>query len=152
MAGSLNRVTLIGNLAADPEIKSMQSGKNFARFRMATTESWSDRQSGERKEETEWHSIVVWNEGLVDNVVAKYLYKGSKVYIEGALKTRKWQDQSGADRYSTEVVLKGYSAQIILLDGKDRSRDVGEERAPRGKPAPASQRSLREDIDDEIPF
>ena len=116
MAGSLNKVMLIGNLGADPEIRSFQNGGKVANLRVATTETWKDRNTGERQERTEWHSVAIFSEGLV-NVVERYLKKGSKVYIEGKLQTRKWQDQSGNDRYSTEVVLRGFDGTLTMLDG-----------------------------------
>ena len=116
MAGSLNKVMLIGNLGADPEIRSFQNGGKVANLRIATSETWKDRQTGERKEKTEWHTVAIFTEGLV-GVVERYLKKGSKVFVEGKLQTRKWQDQSGADRYSTEVVLQGPGAVMTMLDG-----------------------------------
>ena len=115
MAGSLNKVMLIGNLGADPEIRSFQNGGKVANLRVATTETWKDRNTGERQERTEWHSVAIFSEGLV-NVVERYLKKGSKVFIEGKLQTRKWQDQSGNDRYSTEVVLRGFDGTLTMLD------------------------------------
>lgn len=116
MAGSVNKVILIGNLGADPEVKSFQNGGRIANLRIATSESWKDRQTGERKERTEWHSVVIQSEGLV-GVVERYLRKGSKVYIEGQLRTRKWQDQSGNDRYTTEVSVGGTGGVLTMLDG-----------------------------------
>lgn len=116
MAGSLNKVMLIGNLGADPEIRSFQNGGKVANLRIATSESWKDRQTGERKEKTEWHTVAIFSEGLV-GVVERYLKKGSKVYIEGKLQTRKWQDQNGQDRYSTEVVIQGLGGVLTMLDG-----------------------------------
>jgi single-strand DNA-binding protein len=118
MAGSLNKVMLIGNLGADPEVRSFQNGGKVANLRIATSETWKDRNTGERQERTEWHSVAIFSEGLV-NVVENYLRKGSKVYIEGQLQTRKWQDQSGNDRYSTEVVLRGFNGTLLMLDGRD---------------------------------
>jgi single-strand DNA-binding protein len=115
MAGSVNRVILIGNLGADPEVKSFQSGGQIATMRIATSESWKDRQSGERKERTEWHSVVISGDGLV-GVVERYLRKGSKVYVEGQLRTRKWQDRDGNDRYSTEIVVAGRGGALTMLD------------------------------------
>lgn len=117
MAGSVNKVILIGNLGGDPEIRTFQNGGKLASFRLATTERWKDRNSGEKKEKTEWHTVSVFAEGLVGNV-EQYLKKGSKCYVEGQLETRKWQDQSGADRYSTEVVIRPYQGQIEFLDGR----------------------------------
>ena len=116
MAGSLNKVMLIGNLGADPEIRSFQNGGKVANLRIATSETWKDKNSGERQERTEWHTVAIFSEGLV-NVVERFLKKGSKVYIEGKLQTRKWQDQNGQDRYSTEVVLRGFDGTLTMLDG-----------------------------------
>jgi single-strand DNA-binding protein len=116
MAGSLNKVMLIGNLGADPEIRSFQNGGKVANLRIATSETWKDRNTGERQERTEWHTVAIFSEGLV-GVVERFLRKGSKVYIEGQLQTRKWQDQSGNDRYSTEVVLRGMNGTLTMLDG-----------------------------------
>ena len=116
MAGSVNKVILIGNLGADPEIRSFQNGGKVANLRIATSENWKDKNTGERQERTEWHSVAIFSEGLI-GVVERYLRKGSKVYIEGSLQTRKWQDQSGNDRYSTEVVLRGMNGTLTMLDG-----------------------------------
>ncbi|MDF2384537.1 single-stranded DNA-binding protein [Nostoc ellipsosporum NOK] len=116
MAGSVNKVILVGNLGRDPESRSFQNGGKVVELRIATSESWKDRNSGERKEKTEWHTVKVFNEGLA-NVAERYLRKGSKVYIEGALTTRKWQDQNGQDRYSTEIVLQGFNSVLTMLDG-----------------------------------
>ncbi|MDZ4138600.1 MAG: single-stranded DNA-binding protein [Erythrobacter sp.] len=116
MAGSLNKVMLIGNLGADPEIRSFQNGGKVANLRIATSETWKDRQTGERKEKTEWHTVAIFSEGLV-GVVERYLKKGSKVFVEGKLQTRKWQDQSGQDRYSTEIVIQGLGGTLTMLDG-----------------------------------
>jgi len=116
MAGSVNKVILVGNLGADPQSKSFQNGGKVVNLRIATSESWKDKMSGERKEKTEWHSVAIFNEGLA-NVAERFLRKGSKVYIEGALQTRKWQDQSGNDRYSTEIVLQGFNSVLTMLDG-----------------------------------
>tara|TARA_R110000787_G_scaffold86057_9_gene183318 strand:- start:13027 stop:13557 length:531 start_codon:yes stop_codon:yes gene_type:complete len=118
MAGSVNKVILIGNVGADPEIRFAQSGGKIANIRLATSESWKDKQSGERREKTEWHRIVCFSPGLSD-VIERYVKKGSKLYIEGKLQTRKWQDQSGNDRYSTEVVLDGFGSTLTMLDGRD---------------------------------
>ncbi|WP_260480128.1 single-stranded DNA-binding protein [Bartonella quintana] len=117
MAGSLNKVILIGNLGADPEIRRLNSGDQVANLRIATSESWRDRNTNERKERTEWHNIVIFNENLV-KVVEQYLKKGSKIYIEGQLQTRKWQDQNGNDRYTTEIVLQKYRGELQMLDGR----------------------------------
>ncbi len=116
MAGSVNKVILVGNLGADPEVKSFQNGGKVCNLRIATSETWKDRNSGERKERTEWHTVAIFSEGLV-GVAERFLRKGSKVYIEGQLRTRKWQDQSGNDRYSTEVVLQGLGSVLTMLDG-----------------------------------
>ncbi|WGW02791.1 single-stranded DNA-binding protein [Tropicibacter oceani] len=116
MAGSVNKVILVGNLGRDPEVRSFQNGGKVCNLRIATSETWKDRNTGERREKTEWHSVAIFQEGLV-RVAEQYLRKGSKVYIEGQLQTRKWQDQSGQDRYSTEVVLQGYGGSLVMLDG-----------------------------------
>ncbi|WP_375609463.1 MULTISPECIES: single-stranded DNA-binding protein [unclassified Bartonella] len=129
MAGSLNKVILIGNLGADPEIRRLNSGDQVANLRIATSESWRDRNTNERKERTEWHSIVIFNENLV-KVAEQYLKKGSKIYIEGQLQTRKWQDQNGNDRYTTEVVLQKYRGELQMLDG--RGAAGGEQGASQG--------------------
>ena len=118
MAGSVNKVILVGNLGRDPEVRSFQNGGKVCNLRIATSENWKDRSTGERREKTEWHSVAIFQEGLV-RVAEQYLRKGSKVYIEGQLQTRKWQDQSGADRYSTEVVLQGFGGTLVMLDGRD---------------------------------
>lgn len=117
MAGSLNKVMLIGNLGADPEIRSFQNGGKVANLRIATSETWKDKNTGERQERTEWHNVAIFSEGLV-GVVERYLKKGSKVYVEGQLQTRKWQDQSGQDRYTTEVVIRGLNGTLTMLDGR----------------------------------
>lgn len=117
MAGSVNKVILVGNLGRDPEVRSFQNGGKVCNLRIATSETWKDRNTGERRERTEWHSVAIFQEGLV-RVAEQYLRKGSKVYIEGQLQTRKWQDQSGADRYSTEVVLQGFGGTLVMLDGR----------------------------------
>ncbi|MBN7786639.1 MULTISPECIES: single-stranded DNA-binding protein [Ponticoccus] len=118
MAGSVNKVILIGNLGRDPEVRTFQNGGKVCNLRIATSETWKDRNTGERKERTEWHSVAIFQEGLV-RVCEQYLRKGSKVYIEGQLQTRKWQDQSGQDRYSTEVVIQGFGGSLQMLDGRD---------------------------------
>ena len=124
MSGSLNRVMLIGNLGADPVTRNFQNGSKVCNLRIATSETWKDRSTGERRERTEWHSVAIFSEGLV-RVAEQYLKKGSKVYIEGQLQTRKWQDQSGADRYSTEVVLQGFGSTLTMLDGVDGNLSGG---------------------------
>ena len=153
MAGSLNKVLLIGRLGADPEIKQMVNGKNVARLSIATSQSWKDKSSGEKKEKTEWHRIVIFNEGLV-NVVQQYLKKGANIYVEGQLSTRKWKDEkTGQDKYSTEIVLQGYNSSLTMLDGKsknDNSNLVSEN----NKSSLPNENSSQEttDLDDEIPF
>lgn len=117
MAGSVNKVILVGNLGADPEIRRTQDGRPIANLRVATSENWRDKQSGERRERTEWHRVVIFNEGLC-RIAEQYLRKGAKIYLEGQLQTRKWQDQSGQDRYSTEVVLQGFNSQLTMLDSR----------------------------------
>ncbi|HWT61539.1 MAG TPA: single-stranded DNA-binding protein [Ochrobactrum sp.] len=124
MAGSVNKVILVGNLGADPEIRRLNSGDQIANLRIATSESWRDRQTGERKDRTEWHSVVIFNENLA-KVAEQYLKKGSKVYIEGALQTRKWQDQNGNDRYSTEIVLQKFRGELQMLDSRGEGGDQG---------------------------
>jgi single-strand DNA-binding protein len=160
MAGSVNKVILIGNLGADPEIRRTQDGRPIANLRVATSETWRDKATGERREKTEWHRVVIFNEGLC-KVVEQYLKKGSKVYLEGALQTRKWQDKDGQDRYSTEVVLQGFNSQLQMLDKIGGGGDFGSE--PGGsdfgssgpqtrKPVPVGAGGKRGDMDDEIPF
>ena len=152
MAGSLNKVLLIGRLGADPEIKQMVNGKNVARLSLATSQTWKDKNSGERKEKTEWHRVVIFNEGLV-NVVQQYLKKGANVYVEGQLTTRKWKDESsGQDKYSTEIVLQGYNSSLTMLDGKaksDNSNLVNESKSSLPNDTNTQENS---DLDDEIPF
>ncbi|WP_442678157.1 single-stranded DNA-binding protein [Sphingomonas sp. ASY06-1R] len=167
MAGSVNKVILVGNLGRDPESRSFQNGGKVVELRIATSESWKDRNSGERKEKTEWHTVKVFSEGLA-NVAEKYLRKGSKVYLEGALQTRKWQDQSGADRYSTEIVLQGFNATLVLLDKRDgegggRSGgwddDGGSDfnssyagNSGGGAPSGGRPAAFDSDLDDDVPF
>ena len=148
---SVNKVILIGNLGADPEIRRTQDGKPIANLRIATSETWRDKASGERREKTEWHRVVIFNDGLCW-VAEKYLKKGAKVHIEGALQTRKWQDKDGADRYSTEVVLQGFNATLTMLDGRGEG-DAGTSAPPprERKPAPAAS-SRRDDLDDDLPW
>ena len=124
MAGAVNKVILIGNLGADPEVRTFQNGGKVCNIRIATSENWKDKNTGERREKTEWHTVAIFQEGLV-RVAEQYLRKGSKVYIEGKLQTRKWQDQSGQDRYSTEVVLNGYDGTLTMLDGRNDSGGGG---------------------------
>ncbi len=123
MAGSVNKVILVGNLGRDPEVRSTQDGRDVANFTLATSESWKDRNTGERKEKTEWHRVVIFNEGLV-NIVKNYLKKGSKVYIEGQLQTRKWTDQSGQEKFTTEIVLQGFGSQLTMLDARTREGEI----------------------------
>ncbi len=153
MAGSVNKVILVGNLGRDPEIRTTQDGKEIANFSIATSESWKDRNTGERKEKTEWHRIVVFNENLV-KVVKSYVKKGSKLYIEGALQTRKWTDKDGQEKYSTEVVLQGYNGSLTMLDGKrdgESSYDSGGYN--QSQPSqPQRQQAAPQLADDEIPF
>ena len=124
MAGSVNKVILVGNLGADPEVRSFQNGGKVCNIRIATSESWKDRMTGERKDRTEWHSVAIFSEGLV-GVAERFLRKGSKVYVEGQLRTRKWQDQSGQDRYTTEVVLQGFDTKLVLLDAREGGSSGG---------------------------
>jgi len=153
MAGSLNKVQLIGRLGADPEIKQMVNGKSVARLSVATSQSWKDKSSGERKEKTEWHRVVIFNEGLV-NVVQQYVKKGANVYIEGQLSTRKWKDeQSGQDKYSTEIVLQGYNSSLTMLDS--RNNTTGNSNLVSEKKSSLPSENLNQensDLDDEIPF
>ena len=124
MAGSLNKVMIIGNLGADPEVRSFQNGGKVCNLRIATSENWKDKNTGERQERTEWHTVAIFSEGLV-NVCERFLRKGSKVFIEGQLQTRKWQDQSGNDRYSTEIVLRGFNGTLTMLDGRNEGGSGG---------------------------
>jgi single-strand DNA-binding protein len=152
MAGSLNKVLLIGRLGADPEIKQMVNGKNVARLSIATSQSWKDKSSGERKEKTEWHRVVIFNEGLV-NVVQQYLKKGANVYIEGQLTTRKWKDEaSGQDKYSTEIVLQGYNSSLTMLDGKNKSENSNLVTENKSSLPNDNMSQTNSDLDDEIPF
>ncbi|OJF91069.1 single-stranded DNA-binding protein [Pararhizobium antarcticum] len=174
MAGSVNKVILIGNLGADPEIRRTQDGKPIANLNIATSESWRDRNSGERKEKTEWHRVVIFNEGLC-KVAEQYLKKGATVYIEGQLQTRKWQDKDGQDRYSTEVVLQGFNSTLTMLGGRGDGQGAGASRggsdygssgggddyerpsAPAGRSSGSGSGSsnnsnFSRDMDDDIPF
>ncbi len=160
MAGSVNKVILIGNLGADPEIRTLNSGDRVANLRLATSETWRDRQTGERREKTEWHRVVVFNDNIV-RVAENYLKKGSKIYVEGALQTRKWSDNSGTEKFSTEVVLQKFRGELTMLDGRggDAERDEGGGYAG-GSYQPSGQKlqpqgaaeSFSADLDDEIPF
>ena len=152
MAGSLNKALLIGRLGADPEIKQMVNGKSVARLSLATSQSWKDKNTGEKKEKTEWHRVVVFNEGLV-NVVQQYLKKGAQVYIEGQISTRKWKDeQSGQDKYSTEVVIQGYNSSLTMLGGGGGGISNDTTSQPLSKNTDEGSRSTQNDLDDEIPF
>ena len=152
MAGSLNKVLLIGRLGADPEIKQMVNGKNVARLSIATSQSWKDKNSGERKEKTEWHRVVIFNEGLI-NVVQQYLKKGANVYIEGQLSTRKWKDEASCqDKYSTEIVLQGYNSSLTMLDGKNKSGTNNLVNDEKSSLPDENIKQVGNDLDDEIPF
>jgi len=166
MAGSVNKVILVGNLGRDPEIRSTQDGMRIANLAVATSETWRDKMSGERKERTEWHRVVIFNERLAE-VAEKYLKKGSKVYIEGALQTRKWTDNSGQERYTTEIVLQRFRGELTMLDGAGGARGAGGPPAEGGydegyagggfgdearAAAPARSRTPVNDLDDDIPF
>ena len=152
MAGSLNKVQLIGRLGADPEVKQMVNGKNVARLSIATSQSWKDKTSGERKEKTEWHRVVIFNEGLV-NVVQQYLKKGANVYVEGQLSTRKWKDEStGQDKYSTEIVLQGYNSSLTMLDGRNKNESSNLVSDNKSSLPKDSLNQDNTDLDDEIPF
>ncbi len=159
MAGSVNKVILIGNLGADPEIRTLNSGDRVANLRIATSETWRDRGSGERKERTEWHRVVIFNDNLV-KVAESYLKKGSKVYVEGAIQTRKWTDQSGQEKYSTEVVLQKFRGELTMLDGRGGEGGGDDDYAgasaggggfQRAQPS-GPKESFTADLDDEIPF
>jgi single-strand DNA-binding protein len=158
MAGSVNKVIIVGNLGRDPEMRTFQNGGKICNLRIATSETWRDKQTGERKERTEWHSVAIMSEPLA-KIAEQYLRKGSKVYIEGQLETRKWQDQSGQDRYSTEVVLRPYRGELTLLDapgGQDRQDSGGYDDRPAPQVGfdgrPTESRAPARDLDDEIPF
>ena len=160
MAGSVNKVILIGNLGRDPEVRSFQNGGKVCNLTIATSENWRDKQSGERKERTEWHRVAIFSEGLV-RIAEQYLKKGSKIYIEGQLETRKWQDQSGADRYTTEVVLRNYGSTLTMLDGRNDGGGQGGGSSDYGSgggggydsgPAPSGGGGGGGNFDDEIPF
>ncbi|MGC1498007.1 MAG: single-stranded DNA-binding protein [Sulfitobacter sp.] len=173
MAGSVNKVIIIGNLGRDPEVRSFQNGGKVCNLTVATSENWKDKNTGERKERTEWHRVAIFNEGLV-RIAEQYLRKGSKVYLEGQLQTRKWQDQSGADRYSTEVVLQGFNGTLTMLDGRDGGGSGGGgggggydsgpsggdyggggggyDSGPSGGSSGGGGGNSSRDLDDEIPF
>jgi single-strand DNA-binding protein len=149
MAGSLNKVLLIGRLGADPEIKQMVNGKSVARLSLATSQSWKDKNTGEKKEKTEWHRIVVFNEGLV-NVVQQYLKKGAQVYIEGQLSTRKWKDeQTGQDKYSTEILIQGYNSSLTMLGGTSQNNIASQDIKQN---IDDNKSTSQNDLDDDIPF
>ena len=152
MSGSLNKVLLIGRLGADPEIKQMVNGKNVARISLATSNTWKDKNTGEKKEKTEWHRVVIFNEGLV-NVVQQYVKKGTQVYIEGQLTTRKWKDEkSGLDRYSTEVVLQGFNSSFKILSSKNSQTENLQNNTSVKSSLPNNESISSSDLDDEIPF
>ena len=157
MVGSVNKAILLGNLGRDPEIRSMQSGAKMASFSIATSKRWKDRNTQEQKEKTSWHNIVVFGDGLVD-IVEKYVKKGSKIYIEGELQTRKWQDKEGSDRYTTEVILQGYNCNLTLLDNRNNSQISSEssDQIDQSKSiddnSTVSQNSDSDDLDEDIPF
>jgi single-strand DNA-binding protein len=160
MAGSLNKVMLIGNLGKDPEVRTTQDGKDIATLTLATSESWRDKATGERRERTEWHRVVIFNDGLV-NIAKSYLKKGSKIFVEGALQTRKWTDQSGQEKYSTEVVLQGFGSALTMLDARGSGEGRGEggggyadSPAPRAAASGGKKAEAFNDaaVDDEIPF
>ena len=162
MAGSVNKVILVGNLGKDPESRSFQNGGEVVSFSVATSESWKDRSSGERKEKTEWHNVSIFSEGLA-RVAKSYLRKGSKVYLEGQLETRKWQDQSGNDRYTTDVVLRNFNSAMVLLDSRDVgggrgafNEDFGGDTMSGGAPQRSQSRpqpaAFDTDLDDDVPF
>ena len=158
MAGSVNKVILIGNLGADPEVRHTQDGRPIVNLRVATSDSWRDKNTGERREKTEWHRVVIFSEGLA-KIAEQYLKKGSKVYLEGALQTRKWEDKSGQERYTTEVVLQGFNSTLTMLDGRRDGGGMGESAGGGGdfgrtKPLSSSGGggSFDKELDDEIPF
>ena len=160
MAGSINKVILVGNLGAEPEVRALQDGREVCNLRIATSESWKDRATGERREKTEWHRVVIFNENLV-RVAKDYLHKGSKVYIEGALQTRKWTNKEGQEQYSTEVVLQGFNGNLTMLDSKrDGERSSGGYQSGGGEyqgnagysQQPQRARAVEAELDDEIPF
>ena len=152
MAGSLNKVFLIGRLGNDPDIKSTQNGKSVAILSLATSESWKDKNTGEKKEKTEWHRIVVFNEGLV-NVVQQYLKKGAQIYVEGQLSTRKWKDeQSGQEKYSTEVIIQGYNSSLTMLGGGNSSGGIQYDNNKSTISSTDDTTQISNDLDDEIPF
>jgi single-strand DNA-binding protein len=155
MAGSLNKVMLIGNLGADPDVKTLANGNKVVNLSIATSESWKDKTTGEKKERTEWHRVVIWNEGLA-GIAEKYLGKGDKIYVEGELQTRKWQDQEGNDRYSTEIVLTGFNGTLTMLSGRRGDSDPNDNASRPGNGGssrPGAARGDQSTLDsDDIPF
>ena len=152
MAGSLNKVLLIGRLGADPEVKQMVNGKSYARFSLATSNTWKDKNTGEKKEKTEWHRVVIFNEGLV-NVVKQYVKKGAQVYIEGQLATRKWTDEkSGQEKYSTEIILQGFNSTFTILSGKNNQTSPAGAEIETKSSLPNEDNISSKELDDEIPF
>ncbi|MGC6500899.1 MAG: single-stranded DNA-binding protein [Henriciella sp.] len=158
MAGSVNKVILVGNVGQDPEIRQFQNGGQVCNFSLATSENWKDKNTGERREKAEWHRIAVFNEGLI-RVIQNYVKKGSKLYVEGQLETRKWQDQNGMDKYTTEVVLRGYGGTLTMLDGRSEGGAAGGQgqtgyRSGNGGPQriDGPPETFSQDLDDEIPF
>ena len=149
MAGTVNKVILVGNLGADPEVKSFQNGGRIANLRIATSDEWKDKQTGEKKERTEWHSITLNSDGLV-SVAERFLRKGSKVYLEGKLQTRKWQDQSGNDRYTTEIVVGGFDGKLVMLDGAKGDRLA--DRTANNVSGDNPNHQFTDDLDDDVPF
>lgn len=156
MAGSVNKVILVGNLGKDPEVRTTQSGSKIVNMTIATSDTWNDKQSGERKERTEWHRVVIFNEHLA-GVAERFVKKGSKVYVEGELRTRKWTDQSGVEKYTTEVTIDRFKGDLTLLDSRGNSGDNSAPASPQPKPQPKPQSAEADawgsdDLDDEIPF
>ena len=157
MAGSVNKVILVGNLGRDPEIRTFQNGGRVANLSLATSESWKDKTSGERKERTEWHRVVIYNDRLIE-IAEKYLKKGAKLYLEGQLETRKWSDQSGTEKYTTEIVLRQFRGELTMLDGRGGAGaggEPGQDGEPAGASGPgpaAGGRAKRDAIEDDIPF
>jgi single-strand DNA-binding protein len=151
MAGSVNKVILVGNLGKDPEVRRMTSGEPVVNLSLATSESWKDKSSGERKEKTEWHRVVIFNKNLAE-VAEKYLRKGSKVYVEGSLQTRKWTDKDGAEKYSTEIVLQNFRGELTMLDGRNDGGAGGSGGGRSGGAGEAPASFQRDEMDDEIPF
>ena len=151
MAGSLNKVLLIGRLGNDPEIKQTQGGKSFASLSLATSESWKDKSSGEKKEKTEWHRVVIFNEGLV-NIVQQYLKKGAQIYIEGQLTTNKYTDSNGQEKYSTQIVLQGFNSTLTMLGGNARSGENDGSQSSASSALPSDEMNSPADLDDEVPF